>query len=52
MRPGEGAVLGVAFPRKAGSVAQISLARERPEYLHEVLRGAGFAAGTIAGVRW
>ncbi|WP_045702227.1 IclR family transcriptional regulator [Streptomyces rubellomurinus] len=44
-------VVGAALPMKVGAAAQVLLAWEDPDVLHQGLRGAGFGAATLAGVR-
>ncbi|WP_031076425.1 IclR family transcriptional regulator [Streptomyces sp. NRRL WC-3742] len=46
-RPSVGAML----PMKVGAAAQVLLAWEEPEVLHQALRGAGFGAATLTLVR-
>ncbi|WKX74287.1 IclR family transcriptional regulator [Streptomyces sp. XD-27] len=43
--------VGVSLPLNAGPVSQVLLAWERPEALHEQLRGVRFTVATLAGVR-
>ncbi|MFD8782837.1 IclR family transcriptional regulator [Kitasatospora sp. NPDC059599] len=43
--------VGITFPMKVGSAAQVLLAWEEPERLHRGLQGARFTATALSGVR-
>lgn len=45
------ASVGAMLPMKVGAAAQVLLAWEEPEVLHQALRGAGFGAATLTLVR-